>query len=95
MTTTTNDQPPVRRRRIRHPGLPKVGQIEALISQARALRLEFVKLGVHEMLAEPAREGVEALSKTGLHLERIIELTAAAGNRRRRRSTTNKPVTTT
>jgi hypothetical protein len=54
-----------------------------------------VKLGVHEMLAEPAREGVEALSKTGLHLERIIELTAAAGNRRRRRSTTNKPVTTT
>jgi len=88
---TTNDQ----RRRTRRPALPAVSEVELLITQARTLRLKLVELAALEPLAEPAREGVEALSKTGLHLERIIELTAAAGNRRRRRSTTNKPVTTT
>jgi hypothetical protein len=83
MTTTSNDQPLIRRR-TRHPALPEVEQIEALISQARSLRLKLVELLAHEMLTEPAKGGVEALSKAGQELERIIELVTSAKTRRRK-----------
>jgi hypothetical protein len=71
----TNDQLPVRRRR---PALPSVSEVEALINQSRALRLKLVELATYEPLAESAKEGVEALSKAGQELERIIELVANA-----------------
>ena len=78
----TNDQPP--RRRNRRSALPAVSEIEALISQTRALRLKLMKLSAYEALAEPAKAGVESLSKVGVQLERIIELVASAKTRKRR-----------
>jgi hypothetical protein len=70
--------------------LPQLADIEALISQARALRLKLVELAAIEPLAGPSKEGVESLSKVGMQLERIIELVASAKTRRRR-SATQKP----
>jgi hypothetical protein len=89
---TINDQPPVRRRRNRRPALLQVAEIETLISAARAPRLKLVELAALEPLSEPAKEGIEAQSKVGMQLERIIELiTSAKPRSRRRRTISNKP----
>jgi hypothetical protein len=53
--------------------LPSVSDVETLINNSRALRLKLVELAAVEPLVEPAKEGVEALSKVGMQLERIIE----------------------
>jgi hypothetical protein len=90
MTTTSNDQSPVRRR-TRRTTLPAISEIELLISQARTLRLKLVELATYEPLAESAKEGVQALSKAGQELERIIELVANAKRAgRRHRGPINK-----
>jgi hypothetical protein len=85
MTTTTNDQSQAPRRR--RPALPSVSEVEALINNARALRLKLVQLAAFEPLTEPAKEAGEWLSKTGLQLERIIELIASTKRAGRRRTT--------
>jgi hypothetical protein len=65
--------------------LPAPAEIEALISQARLLRLKLVELTSFEALSESAKDGVESLSRVGLQLEHIIELVVSARTRSRRR----------
>jgi hypothetical protein len=91
---TTNDQLRIHDCAVAGPEVPALSEaasIKALIDDARALRLELVKLGSCEPLSEPAQKAVEGLSQTGIQLERIIEVVTSAQNRRRRRTITNKP----
>ena len=88
--TTPNDQPPMRRRR-RHPALPSVSDVEALINNARALRLALSPFTNHDLCGPIAKEAITSLQEASAKLERLVELTATTGSRRRRRTTTNRP----
>jgi len=71
----------------------QLGELEKLIDQLRAIRLSLVKLSTFETLAEPAKAGVEALSKASAELERMSELVVSAQvhKRRRRRKASDQP----
>lgn len=64
--------------------LPELGDIEPLIDQTRALRLELCRLSAYEPIAESARAGAEALTQVGLALEKIAELLVSAQAPRKR-----------
>jgi hypothetical protein len=78
--------------RSRRGSLPEVDDIETLIGQARALRLELTRLEACESLSESARAAIEALTQAGLSLERIAELLVSARSRKRQHRKTAQPI---
>jgi hypothetical protein len=72
--------------------LPELGELETLIGQARALRLELTGLAAFEPINESARSGAEALTQVGLALEKIAEILVSAKNRKRPHRKTAQPI---
>jgi hypothetical protein len=78
---------PSPRRRERRSRLPEVSQITGLIDEGRKLRLSVAALANYPLVAEPAREGVEALQNVTAKLELIADMIAGAKTRSRKRRT--------